>query len=97
MYVIVSGRVRLPEFDLEIAPGEAVGEISMFSPAGVRMTSAVCSEDCKLHRISREKLRELVFQNPRIGFHLIGVITARLLEDVELMRRQLVENAGAAR
>jgi hypothetical protein len=97
MYIIASGRIRLPEFDLDIGAGETVGEIGMFSPDGHRMTEAVCSEDCKLQRITREKLRELVFQDPQIGFHLIGVIAARFIEDVDLLRRQLAESGDAPR
>jgi CRP/FNR family transcriptional regulator, cyclic AMP receptor protein len=97
MYVIISGRVRLPEFDLDIGPGETVGELSMFSPSGRRMTAAECSEDCSLQRITREKLRELVYQNPRIGFHLISVVTARFIEDVDLLRRELAASEGTPR
>jgi hypothetical protein len=97
MYIIASGRIRLPEFDLDIGAGETVGEIGMFSPDGHRMTEAVCSEDCKLQRITREKLRELVFQDPQIGFHLIRVIAARFIEDVDLLRQQLAESGDAPR
>lgn len=96
MYLLTAGRIRLPEFHVEIGPGETVGEIGMFSPSARRMTTAVCAEDCKLQRITRERLRELVYQNPRIGFSLIGVVTARLLEDVDLLKRQLADSAGPA-
>jgi hypothetical protein len=96
MFLLTSGQIRLPEFNAEIGPGETVGEIGMFSPGGLRMTTAVCTEDCKLQRITRERLRELVYQNPRIGFSLIGVITARLLEDVNLLQRQLAASAEAS-
>jgi len=97
MYIITSGRIRFPEFGLDIGAGETVGEIGMFSPGGHRMTEAVCSEDCKLQRIAREKLRELVFQNPQIGFHLIGVVAARFTEDVDLLRQQLAAREGTPR
>jgi CRP/FNR family cyclic AMP-dependent transcriptional regulator len=97
MYIITSGRIRMPEFDIDIGPGESVGEIGMFSPSGQRMTAAVCSEDCKLQRITREKLRELVYQNPRIGFHLINVVTARFIEDIDLLRRQMAASEGTSR
>lgn len=95
MYLLTVGRVRLPELDQEIGPGECVGEISMFAPDGRRMATAVCTEDCKLQRVTHEKLYELVHQNPRIAFYLIGIITARLLENITTLRRQLAENAGA--
>ena len=97
MCIITSGGIRMPEFDIDIGPGESVGEIGMFSPSGQRMTVAVCSEDCKLQRITREKLRELVYQNPRIGFHLISVVTARFIEDVDLLRRQMAASEGTPR
>jgi len=97
MYVVSSGRVRLPELDTEIGPGEMVGEVGMFSLDGRRMTTAICTEDCKLRRIGRERVRELVFQNPRIGFHLIGIVTDRLLEDLKGLEKRLSENAGGAR
>lgn len=97
MYIITSGRVRFPEFDIDIGAGETVGEIGMFSPSGHRMTQAVCSENCELQRITREKLRELVYQNPQIGFHLIGVVAARFIEDVDLLRRQLATSGDAPR
>jgi CRP-like cAMP-binding protein len=89
MYVLTAGRIRIPEFDAEVGPGEIIGEVGMFSPGGQRLTTAVCIEDCKLQRISRERVRELVFQTPRIGFDLITVVTARLFEDVRLLQRRL--------
>ena len=91
MYLLTSGRIRIPEFDAEVGPGEMVGEVGMFSPGGQRLTTAVCAEDCKLQRISRERVRELVFQTPRIGFDLITVVTARLFEDVRLLEQRLAE------
>jgi CRP/FNR family cyclic AMP-dependent transcriptional regulator len=97
MYIITSGRIRLPEFDVDVGPGETVGEIGLFSPGGRRMTAAVCSDECKLQRITREKLRELVYQNPRIGFDLIDVVTARLIEDLDMVRRQVAAREGAPR
>jgi len=91
MYVLVSGRIRIPEFDAEVGPGEMAGEVGMFSPGGQRLTTAICLEDCTLLRISRERVRELVFQTPRIGFDLITVVTARLFDDVRLLQQRLSE------
>lgn len=87
MYVLTSGRVRLPEIDAEIEPGEVVGEVGMFAPDGQRVSTAVCTEDCRLQRITRDRVRELVFQNPRIGFYLIGLVTGRLIEDLKKLER----------
>jgi CRP/FNR family cyclic AMP-dependent transcriptional regulator len=86
MYLIT--RVRLEEFDIEIEPGEVVGEIGLFSPDGRRVATAICVEDCKLQRVTRDKVRELVFQNPRFAFHLIGVVTSRLVDDLRIIEER---------
>lgn len=96
MYILTVGRVRLLELDREVGPGEAVGEISMFSPDRRRTATAMCTEDCKLRRITHEKLHELVHQNPGIAFYLIGIITARLLDNVNALQKQLAEHADAS-
>jgi hypothetical protein len=85
MYLITQGRVRLEEFGVEIRPGEVIGEIGLFSPEGKRVATATCVEDCRLMRVTRDKVRELVFQNPRFAFHLIGVVTARLVDDLRII------------
>lgn len=95
MYVLTSGRVRLPDFEVDVGPGELIGEVGMFAPEGQRMTTAVCTEDCRLQLITRDRVRELVFQNPRIGFHLIGVVTGRLLEDLKKLERKSPEAPAA--
>jgi hypothetical protein len=94
MYLLTSGQIRLSELNLDITPGETVGEVGMFAPGARRMATAVCAEDCKLQKITRERLRELVFQNPRIGFYLIGVVTGRLLEDFEIAQGRLTPNSS---
>jgi CRP-like cAMP-binding protein len=88
MYVLTSGRILLPDVDVDVEPGELVGEVGMFAPEGQRMTTAVCTEDCRLQRITRDRVRELVFQNPRIGFYLIGLVTGRLIEDMKKMEHR---------
>ena len=96
MYVLTSGSVRLPDVGVDVGPGELVGEVGMFAPEGKRMTTAVCAEDCRLQRITRDRVRELVFQNPRIGFHLINLVTGRLLEDLKKLEPDVPEAPKAA-
>jgi CRP/FNR family transcriptional regulator, cyclic AMP receptor protein len=88
MYLITRGCVRLEEFDVEIEAGEVVGEIGLFSPDGRRVATATCVEECKLQRVTRDKVRELVFQNPRFAFHLIGVVTSRLVDDLRIIEER---------
>jgi hypothetical protein len=93
MYLITRGLVRLEEFGVEIRPGEVVGEIGLFSPDGKRVATATCVEDCKLQRVTRDKVRELVFQNPRFAFHLIGVVTSRLVDDLRIIEERAATTA----
>jgi CRP-like cAMP-binding protein len=59
------------------------GEIGVFSVANVRTATAVCLEDCRLLRVSSERMRELFYENPDFGFFLVGIIARRLTEDLE--------------
>jgi CRP/FNR family transcriptional regulator, cyclic AMP receptor protein len=83
MFLLTEGRIRLQEFGVDLQPGEVIGEIGVFSPHGKRTATAVCIEDCRLQCISRERVRELVFQNPRFGFYLLGLIAGRLIENMK--------------
>jgi hypothetical protein len=38
--------------------------------------------------VTRDKVRELVFQNPRFAFHLIGVVTSRLVDDLRIIEER---------
>jgi len=80
LYMIQEGRVRFPEIEKTIGPGEVFGEVGVFAPAGVRALSAVCDADCRLSSISREKVLELYYQNPRFGFFLIRLVSGLVLE-----------------
>jgi CRP/FNR family transcriptional regulator, cyclic AMP receptor protein len=94
MYLLVEGRIHLPEFEVDIEAGEMVGEIGLFSPEGVRMATATCVEDCRLQSITRERVRELVFQNPRFAFYLIGVVSSRLTEDLKIIELRVSHKLG---
>lgn len=92
MYLLTSGRIQLEELGVELRSGEMIGEIGLFSPDGERIATAICVEDCRLQRISRDRVRELVFQEPRLAFHFIGVVTERLVDNI-----RIIEERAAAR
>ena len=83
MYFVSKGRLELKEFGVEIGKGSLFGEMGVFAVENVRTATAVCLEDCSLLRVSAERMRELFYQNPDFGFFLVGVITRRLMEDME--------------
>ena len=58
-----------------------LGEISMFSPDKRRTATAVCATDGELLAMTEDQVRRLYFQDPKFGFHLVQLITRRLLEN----------------
>jgi len=83
LYIIEHGRVRFPEIGRVMSHGEVFGEVGLFAPNKVRTLSAVCDDDCRLHTITRDKVLELYYQNPRFGFFLIRLM-AGILERQEV-------------
>ncbi|MGH6914839.1 MAG: cyclic nucleotide-binding domain-containing protein, partial [Geminicoccales bacterium] len=73
--------IDLPEIGRTIGAGTMLGEISMFAPNRARTATAVCASDGELLAMSEDKVRQLYFQNPKFGFHLVQLITARLIEN----------------
>jgi CRP/FNR family transcriptional regulator, cyclic AMP receptor protein len=88
MYYVVSGRLRLVELNLEIGPGQLVGEIGLFSPARSRTFGATAVEDVELLAIGDRDLQQLYYQNPRFGFYLIQLVTRRLVVNMERLEAQ---------
>jgi len=80
-FMIQEGRVHFPEIDKRIGAGEVFGEVGLFAPQSVRALTAVCEEPCRLSAISRDKVLELYYQDPKFGFFLIRLVSGLVLED----------------
>ena len=83
MYYIHSGVVGIPDLQITLGPGTLFGEIGIFSPASRRTQSTRCDVDCELYVMSRADVQRLYYKNPKLGFHLMRLIVARLLLDIE--------------
>lgn len=81
MYFVVKGRLRIDETDVTLNEGEIVGEIGLFSPMKERTATLVCETDIETLTASEDKLMQLYYQNPNIGFYLTRLIIGRLLEN----------------
>ena len=86
LYVIQHGHVRFPEIGKVVSDGHVFGEVGLFAPQNVRTLSATCEEDCHLYTITREKVLELYYQNPKFGFFLIRLVAGLVLENQGLGR-----------
>jgi CRP-like cAMP-binding protein len=94
MYLLVDGELELVEIGELIKPGQIFGEIALFSPDHTRMFTVRCLTKCTVLEIDESTVRQLYFQNPAFGFHLISLLTGRLRHD--LARNQLNQGSGAA-
>lgn len=89
IFYLVQGRARIVEINIEIEPGNLVGEIAMFSPQRQRTQTVICEEDCCFFSILEEKILQLYADNPVFGLYLIKMIVARLLGNAN---KALIEN-----
>lgn len=80
LYLIQEGSIVFPEIEKHIGAGNVFGEVGLFAPRGVRTLTAVCDEPCRLWTISRDRVLELYYQNPRFGFFLIRLVSGLVLE-----------------
>ncbi len=81
MYFIQVGKVRFPEFDVEIQQGQVFGEMGIFSPYDQRTASAECVEETIVYSIGQDKLMELYYQNPDFGFFLVKLLISRFIDN----------------
>lgn len=94
MYYTVTGKFRLPELGIEIAPGALVGEMGLLAPENRRTASLECVEDGEVLTLSYEKLRELYFQNPQFGFYFLKLTSERLLQNIARLEEKLTEKTA---
>jgi hypothetical protein len=87
MFFIVSGRCRVVELDVQLSPGQLVGELGFLTAEHLRTQSVECTEDTDMLAIGYDKVRELYFQNPSFGLYFLNLTSRRLLQNVEQMAR----------
>jgi hypothetical protein len=91
LYFVISGRLRLREIGVDIAPGALVGELGMLAPGRLRTQTVEAMEETALQRISYDRLEQLYFQNPQFGVYFLRLTTARLFENNAKLERHIAE------
>jgi CRP/FNR family cyclic AMP-dependent transcriptional regulator len=89
MFYLFKGQVQLQELNSSLGPGTLFGEIGIFAPDSRRTQTAVCGADTELYTMTQADVLRLYYQNPKLGFHLMRLIVARLMNDNARLR-----NAG---
>jgi hypothetical protein len=96
LYCLVDGAIELAEIGVRIEPGKIFGEIAFFAPDKRRTFTARCVEPATVLTIDEATLKQLYYQNPAFGFHLIGLVAGRLSQDVHRIEQRLAGDASAA-
>jgi hypothetical protein len=82
----VTGRDRLVEPDIEIAPGQVIGERGLISPDNTRTLTFGCFEAGELLTINYSQDKQLYYQNPEFGFYFLQLTSRRLFKDIERLQ-----------
>ncbi|MFH1487590.1 MAG: cache domain-containing protein [Pseudomonadota bacterium] len=83
LYYIIEGLIQLPEINKNISAGQILGEMGLFRASRERTLSAVCETDLEVNSITHEKLFDLYYQDPAVGFRLSQIITQRLIDNLK--------------
>ncbi len=97
LYCLVDGQIELVEIGQSVVPGEIFGEIAFFAPDRQRTLTARCTTAATVLMIDEVTLKQLYYQNPSFGFHLIGLVAGRLTQDVRRIEQRLAEREAVAR
>lgn len=79
---VARGELKLAEIGRKIGAGELIGEIGLFSPEKKRTQTLVCETDGELYEMTDEMIFRLYYQNPKLGFYFMRLVTERLINDV---------------
>jgi hypothetical protein len=88
LYCLVDGQIELDDIGVRLEPGKIFGEIAFFAPDKRRTHTARCVGECTVLVVDEATLKQLYFQNPSFGFHLIGLVAGRLSEDVRRIEKR---------
>ena len=95
MFVVVSGRFRLKESGIDIAPPSVVGELALLAPERTRTQTLECVEAGSLLQIGYSQVEQLFFQNPEFGFYFVKLIASRLFENAARLEGELARCRAA--
>ena len=89
LYLLTDGELELVEIGQRMKPGRIFGEIALFSPERKRTRTARAVTRCVVLEIHESTVRQLYFQNPSFGFHLVELLAERLSTDVQRAEQQM--------
>jgi CRP/FNR family cyclic AMP-dependent transcriptional regulator len=93
MLYIHSGKIRITDIEGSaqskfLERGSVLGEIGIFAPGHNRTATAIAEENTDVYSINEDEIIQLYYQNPKLAFYLVKLITRRLIEDLEISKRK---------
>ena len=84
LYLLMAGRLRVEEAEVELGPGSIVGEVGVLSSTHRRTATVIARGDCVLGCVSAGDFQRVYFSDPSLGLTLIRLIIDRLTRDVHV-------------
>jgi hypothetical protein len=92
MFMTITGKFLVKEINVELPPGNIMGELGFLSPDNRRTATVLCLEDGQVLTITYEKLLEIYFQNPQFGYYFLVLTSQRLLENNARLQAIIAQN-----
>src|SRR3974390_2487106 len=83
MFLIVRGKYRVSELDIELQPGHIFGEMGLLTSGSHRTGTVECIQSGHVLTIHYDQVRELYFENPEFGFYFLRLVGGRLLQNLK--------------
>jgi CRP-like cAMP-binding protein len=91
LFFVVSGRCRLIETGIDLAPGAVVGEFALISADKTRTQTLQCIEAGELLEITYGQVKQLYYQNPTFGFFFLQLTSGRLFENIKRLELEVAQ------
>src|SRR5262249_25560064 len=91
LFFVVSGRCRLIETGIDLAPGAVVGELALISADKTRTQTLQCTEAGELLEITYRQIKQLYYQNPTFGFFFLQLTSGRLFENIKRLELEVAQ------
>jgi hypothetical protein len=92
MFLTISGKFLVTEFNIELPPGSLMGELGFLTPNNRRTATMECIEAGDVLSIEYDKLLEIYFQNPEFGYYFLILTSQRLLENNAKLEAIIAQN-----
>ena len=94
LFLLADGHMALADIGEPLGLGHIFGEIALFSPDRLRTHTAQCVTACTVLEIHESTVRQLFYQHPAFGFHLIELLAANYSRNLVRTERRLLALAA---